>query len=79
MKISKNKRVRSVTMTFYLPEDQYELNTALNSAKTESVLHDVARWLRDWSKHSGSKKRDGHSVYEEFLDHCRDYDIDPLG
>ena len=57
------------TLTFNLPEEQIEFDTAIQASAAKSMLWDFAQQLRSWQKHhndftSGSDALD--KITEEF-------------
>jgi hypothetical protein len=58
------------TLTFSLPEEEYEYSNALEGAKMRSVLWDLDQWLRAKLKYE--ELSDGkYDAFKETRDHLR--------
>lgn len=67
------------TLTFYLPENQYEFDLAINAGKYHSVLSDVGNHLRNKLKHGDPPEivRDALQEVYDLLNHgCVEEKID---
>jgi hypothetical protein len=66
------------TLTFTLPEEQTEFNTAIQASATKSMLWDFSQQLRSWQKYHNDFKDANDAldkIREEFYILINDYNI----
>ena len=60
--MAKPKKQKSATLTFYLPDDEYDFKLALNAHKYHSALWELSNKLRSNTKYLENPKTNWHEV-----------------